>query len=57
MTVAFLKARLDEGDDHLGIFKPLVVDVLPTLSSRHFAVSDVQDAIANVHGVAMPKRQ
>ena len=27
VTVAFLKARIDEGADHLGIFMPLVHDV------------------------------
>lgn len=55
VTVAFLKARLDEGDDHLGIFMPLVIDVLPTLANRNFAVSEVQAALAERHGVVMPQ--
>jgi hypothetical protein len=55
VTVAYLKARLDEGDDHLGIFFPLVLDVLPGLSNRHFTAAEVQEALAAVHGVAMPQ--
>ena len=55
VTVAFLKARIDEGTDHLGIFIPLVHDVLSRFAARSFATSDVQDAIAGTHGVLMPK--
>jgi hypothetical protein len=54
VTVAFLKARLDAGEDHLGIFMPLVLDVLPKLENRHFTASDVQQVLAEVHGVTMP---
>jgi len=55
VTVAFLKARLDEGDDHLGIFMPLVSDVLARLSAQSFTTADVQEALAATHGVAMPQ--
>jgi hypothetical protein len=55
VTLAFLKARLDEGEDHLGIFMPLVLDVVPGLANRNFVVSDVQSALAETHGVAMPQ--
>ena len=55
VTVAFLKARIDEGADHLGIFMPLVHDVLSRFSAQSFATSDVQESIAVVHGVFMPR--
>ena len=55
VTLALLKARLDEGEDHLGIFMPLVLDVLPTLTDRYFIAADVQRAVAEVHGVSMPQ--
>ena len=55
VTVAFLKARIDEGADHLGIFMPLVHDVLSQFSAHSFATSDVQESIALAHGVVMPK--
>jgi len=56
VTVAFLKARLDEGDDHFGIFMPLLMDVLARLPSNSFTAADVQEALAGVHGVAMPQQ-
>ena len=55
VTVAFLKARIDEGADHLGIFMPLVHDVLSQFSAHSFATSNVQESIALAHGVVMPK--
>ena len=55
VTVAFLKARIDEGADHLGIFIPLVHDVLSRFSTQSFATSDVQESIAVAHGVVMPR--
>ena len=55
VTVAYLKARIDEGADHLGIFMPLVYDVLSQFTTRSFATSDVQESIAVSHGVVMPK--
>ncbi len=56
VTVAFLKARLDEGDDHLGIFMPLVFDVLSRLTAQSFATEEIQESIAANHGVAMPQQ-
>ncbi len=55
VTLAYLKARVDEGDDHLGIFMPLILDVLPTLPNRNFTAEDVQTALATIHSVAMPQ--
>ena len=55
VTLAYLKARLDSGEDHLGIFMPLVLDVLPRVSSRHFTSVEVQEAIETTHAVRMPE--
>jgi len=56
VTIAFLKASFDEGNDHLEIFMPLVLDVLKRLPAHTFATSDVQDALAVDHRVAMPQQ-
>jgi hypothetical protein len=56
VTVAFLKARLDEGSDHLGIFMPLILDVIGRLPDQSFATRDIQEALAATHGVAMPQQ-
>lgn len=55
VTVAFLKARLDEGSDHLGIFMPLVLDVVSQLSGSNFATAEVQGTMAAIHRVSMPQ--
>lgn len=55
VTVAFLKARLDEGHDHLDIFAPLVLDVLGRFASGSFTAADVQEAVAAAHGMAIPQ--
>jgi len=55
VTVAFLKASLDEGRDHLGIFQTLVTDVLGEFKMLSFTTADVQGTVAAVHGVAMPQ--
>ena len=55
VTLAYLKARMDHGEDHLGIFMPLVLDVLPRVSNRHFTSVEVRSAIENIHGVKMPE--
>jgi hypothetical protein len=55
VTVAFLKAQLDGGSDHLGIFMPLVLDVLGKMSSQSCTAQDVKEALAEDHGVEMPQ--
>ena len=55
VTIAYLKATLDSGEDHLGIFMPLVLDVLPRMSNRHFTSVEVQEAIEAIHAVKMPE--
>ncbi len=54
VTVAFLKAQLDGGSDHLGIFMPLVFDVVARRGCESFAPNDIQDDLATVHQLAMP---
>lgn len=55
VTVAFLKARLDEGSDHLGIFLPLVLNAVERLSRASFTTAEVQESLAATHKVAMPQ--
>jgi hypothetical protein len=56
VTVAFLKAQLDAGCDHLRMFMPLILDVLPDSSQQSFATTDIQEAVVARHGVAMPQQ-
>src|ERR1035441_8430421 len=39
-TVAFLKTRLDEGHDHLGLFEPFIADALLHLGTQDFVAAD-----------------
>jgi len=55
VTVAFLKAQLDAGNDHLGIFMPLVLDVIGRLPLSAFTVEDIQLALSTTHNVSMPR--
>ncbi len=55
VTVAFLKAQLDEGSDQLGIFMPLVLDTI-ALQADTFTTTDIQEALAKHHGLAMPQQ-
>jgi hypothetical protein len=56
VTVAFLKAQLDGGSDHLGIFMPLVLDVMAKVPAQSFTTGDIQEALSSSHGVAMPQQ-
>ena len=55
VTVAFLKAQLDSGGDHLSIFFPLVLDSARSFQHASFAKSDVQERLYELHGVSMPQ--
>ncbi|MBC3920049.1 hypothetical protein H8L32_21455 [Undibacterium sp. CY18W] len=55
-TIALLKAQIDAGSDHLGMFMPLAMDVLPKIKSDHFSVADVQDLILKEHGIKVPQQ-
>ncbi len=56
VTVAFLKAQLDEGSDHLGIFMPLLLDTVAYLPASSFTAADLQEAMAARHQVVMPEQ-
>ena len=56
VTVAFLKAQLDSGSDHLGIFMPLVLDVLARLDAQSCTAGEIQEALATNHGLVMPQQ-
>lgn len=55
VTVAFLKARLDEGEDQLGIFMPLILDAVAVEPSRYFTAREIRDQVTARHGIAMPQ--
>lgn len=55
ITVAFLKAQLDSGDDHIGIFLPLVLDSARSYHHDAFVKQELQERLAERHGVAMPQ--
>jgi hypothetical protein len=54
VTIAFLKAQLDAGSDHLGLFEPLVINVINHITTESFTTEDVQVALASMHNVSMP---
>lgn len=53
--MAYLKARVDAGDDHLDMFLPLVVDAAAQFDGRTFVAQEVQEAVAAHYGLAMPQ--
>jgi hypothetical protein len=55
VTVAFLKARVDSGADHLEMFVPLVTDAVSSMAGRSFTAPDIQNAVGTRHGLAMPQ--
>jgi hypothetical protein len=55
VTVAFLKAQMDAGSDHLSIFMPLALDVISRLPLSTFSVEDIQTGLSAIHNVSMPK--
>src|SRR3954471_14020091 len=54
-TVAFLKARLDQGVDHIDMFMPLVIDTVAHVPVNSFTCADVQALLGARHGIAMPQ--
>jgi predicted transcriptional regulator len=55
VTVAFLKARMDEGADRLGMFLPLVEDAVANITEGTFISRDVQAKLAERHGLEVPQ--
>jgi hypothetical protein len=54
-TVAFLKAKYDEGADYLDIFMPIVEDALSNIAENSFVCLDIQYIISKKHGIALPR--
>lgn len=53
-TLAFLKAELDAGRDHVSIFQPIVTDAVHSLEVRDFTVPDIQELIVARTGIDVP---
>lgn len=53
-TVAFLKARFDEGRDHLDMFQPLVEDEIRRYRKDDIDLSGFQAAVRKSTGVSIP---
>ena len=53
-TIALLKANFDEGNDHIGMWQPFVLDAVVSLDNDDFQVEEVQEAIVSRHGLKVP---
>lgn len=53
-TVAVLKTRLEERQDHLSLFEPFVVDAVLHISGRDFIASDIREIVLERSGLALP---
>ena len=53
-TVAFLKTKLDEGCDHLGLFEPLILDSLAHITSPYFLSDDIRALVDSRRGLLLP---
>lgn len=54
VTVAFLKTRLDQGCDHLGLFEPLILDALAHISMPDFLAEDIKALVHDRTGLLLP---
>lgn len=54
-AVALLKARFDEGVDHIDMFMPLVADTVANMPTKSFTCVEVQQLLGTRHGLAMPQ--
>ena len=54
-TVALLKANFDQGNDHLEMFLPFVVDSVASLPHDDFSVLDLQECLRTAHGLSVPE--
>jgi hypothetical protein len=55
VTVAYLKAQLNANNDYVGMFMPLVADVIGNLKQDSVSTAEVQDGLLAQHGLAMPQ--
>ena len=54
VTVAFLKTRLDDGVDHLGLFEPLILDSLGHVPTADFLAEDIKGIVHARSGLLLP---
>jgi hypothetical protein len=54
VTVAFLKTKLDEGVDHLGLFEPLILDALGHVATPDFLADDIKAIVHDRTGLLLP---
>lgn len=54
-TVALLKARFDEGVDHIDMFMSLVLETLAKMATDRFTLVEAQQLLQQRHGIAMPQ--
>lgn len=53
-TIALLKTRLDQNQDHLGLFEPFVADALLHMPSSDFVAADVKAILQQRTGILVP---
>lgn len=53
-TLALLKARFDEGKDHLGLFEPFVADAVIAMTAEHFVATDIAEVLLSRSGLTVP---
>jgi hypothetical protein len=54
VTVAFLKTKLDDGVDHLGLFEPLILDALAHVGAPDFLADDIKAVVHDRTGLLLP---
>ena len=53
-TVALLKAHFDQGNDHIGMFLPFLLDTARHMQVTNADAETIKNAIAERHGLAIP---
>lgn len=54
-TIAYLKARREEGKDHLDMFQPFIEEAIRTSGSDEIKISDIQKSVNMFSGVQIPE--
>jgi len=53
-TLALIQAQYDSGEDHIGMFMPIVLDAVRALSADDFATEDAVQAAYDRFGLSIP---
>ena len=53
-TLSLLKTYYDAGRDHIGMFEPLLTDVLAAMEPDDFSAEDVRASFSDRHGLTIP---